>query len=368
MLELEIQRDDLLIPLQSVIGAVERRQTMPMLANVLISVEQAQLTCMATDLEITLQAFSAVETVIEGKAALPARKLFDICKNLPSDAVLHLNATDDKAILKAGRSRFSLACLSAEEFPVPQDIAGQTSKFSLDAGLLKKLIDDTAFSMANQDVRYYLNGMMMELDKEGVKTVATDGHRLAFSEVENELEIESDQQVIIPRKGIVELQKLLGETSGTVDIVLGSNHIQVKSEKRALQSKLIDGRFPDYNRVIPQTTLNKAIIDRLSLRESLQRAAILSNEKYRGIRLSLSPGLLTLQAHNSEQEEAQEQIEIAYDGDEMEVGFNVQYLLDVTNTLSSENIQISINDPNSSALVQDTEGGGSRYVVMPMRL
>ena len=368
MLELELQRDDLLGPLQSVIGAVERRQTMPMLANVLVSIEQTKLTCMATDLEITLQAFSEVETVAEGKAALPARKLFEICKNLPPDSRIQLNASDEKAILKAGRSRFSLACLSAEEFPVPQEISGQTATFTLDSALLKQLMDDTAFSMANQDVRYYLNGMMMELDQEGVKTVATDGHRLAYSEVSNELEIDARQQVIIPRKGVVELQKLLAETSGAVEIVLVANHIQVKSDKRALQSKLIDGRFPDYNRVIPQSTLNKAIVDRLTLRESLQRAAILSNEKYRGIRLSLSSGLLTLQAHNSEQEEAQEQIEIEYDGDEMEVGFNVQYLLDVTNTLKDENVQISINDPNSSALVQGTEGGGSRYVVMPMRL
>lgn len=368
MLEIEILREDLLAPLQSVIGAVERRQTMPMLANVLINVEQAQLTCIATDLEITLQAFADVETVNSGKAAIPARKLLDICKNLPANSMIKIDANDEKAILKAGRSRFTLACLAADEFPIPADIAGETNKFKIDSELFKKLIDDTAFSMANQDVRYYLNGMMVELSADSVKTVATDGHRLAFSEVADDFSIDTEKQVIVPRKGIVELQKLLGETSGEVEIILGSNHIEIKSGSKALQSKLIDGRFPDYNRVIPQNPQNTAIIDRMTLRESLQRAAILSNEKYRGIRLSLSENLLSLQAHNSEQEEAQEQIEIEYSGQEMEVGFNVQYLLDVTSALKNDDVQISINDPNSSALVEEAGGGRSKYVVMPMRL
>ncbi len=368
MIELSIKRNDLLNPLQSVIGAIERRQTMPMLANVLLIAENNTLSLTATDLEITLQAEIQTSIKTEGKAALPARKLLDICKNLPESRDLHLDANDEKAILKAGSSRFTLACLPADDFPTIQSVSGASTSFPIPASVLTNLVNRTGFSMANQDVRYYLNGLLLELDSSGLKAVATDGHRLAFCESPISLEIEDRQQVIVPRKGITELQRLIADEEGDVTVTIGSSQIKIQTETKALVSKLIDGRFPDYNRVIPDESDNQAVVDRVEFREALQRAAILSNEKYRGIRLKLEDNKLTLQAHNSEQEEAKEEMEVDYSGDALEVGFNVQYLLDICNTIQTESLQISIQDPNSSALIRDPEISDVRYVVMPMRL
>ena len=368
MIELSIKRNDLLNPLQSVIGAIERRQTMPMLANVLFIAENNNLSLTATDLEITLQAEIQTSIKTAGRAALPARKLLDICKNLPESRDIHLNANDEKAVLKAGSSRFSLACLPADDFPTIQTVSGATNTFPIQASVLTDLVNRTGFSMANQDVRYYLNGLLLELDSIGLKAVATDGHRLAYCESPVALDIKDRQQVIVPRKGITELKNLIDDEEGEVTITLGSSQIRVETKTKALVSKLIDGRFPDYNRVIPEESDNQAMVDRVEFREALQRAAILSNEKYRGIRLKLEEDKLTLQAHNSEQEEAQEEMEVEYSGDSLEVGFNVQYLLDICNTIPTDSLQISIQDPNSSALIRDPKMDHVRYVVMPMRL
>ena len=368
MIELTLPRNDLLNPLQSIIGAIERRQTMPMLANVLIRSDGNNLEFTATDLEITLQARSLENGAQEGSAVLPARKLLEICKNLPDGKDVDIRADNEKAVIKAGKSRFSLVCLPAEDFPEQQEGKGATVQFSLDSGILSELIAHTAFSMAHQDVRYYLNGLMLELGSSLIRSVATDGHRLAYAESPVSLEVTESQQVIVPKKGVLELQRWLDGDEGQLDITLNPNSIRIESATRTLVSKLIDGRFPDYNRVIPELAENIGVLDRVAFRESLQRAAILSNEKYRGIRLILEQDKLTLQAHNSEQEEAQEELPMEYDGERLEVGFNVQYLMDICNTIDHETLELSIQDPNSSALLRDPSKPGMRYVVMPMRL
>ncbi len=368
MIELTLQRNSLLNPLQSVIGAIERRQTMPMLANVLVEAGDGAVDLTATDLEITLKAGASAEVNQAGSAALPARKLFEICRNLPESAEVHIEASDNKAVVKSGKSRFSLACLPGGDFPSAQSIEGAVQRFSIPLEGFSRLVAQTAFSMAHQDVRYYLNGLMLEPSSSLLRAVATDGHRLAYAELPVELEIEEAQQVIIPKKGVSELQRLLSEQDADIEITLSNNAIRIDAGNRTMISKLIEGRFPDYTRVIPELAANLATVDRLAFREALQRAAILSNEKYRGIRLVFENDTLTLQAHNSEQEEAQEEVPIEYDGERLEVGFNVQYLMDICNTSQNDELEISIQDPNSSALVLDPAQPGTRYVVMPMRL
>ncbi len=367
-MKLVIQKNNLLPALQSIIGAIERRQTMPMLANILLVAEQDEVHLTATDLEIRLSAYFSHDVIHSGRVAIPARKLFEICKSLPDNSEIELSVEGSKATLKSGRSRFSLACLPAEGYPEAPEFTGQTNQFSVEAKVLLQLISRTSFSMANQDVRYYLNGLMLELDRKMLKAVATDGHRLAYSEAKVELDVENNQQVIVPRKGVLELQRLLANLEGNVELSLSANHIQFSSEGVEFTSKLIDGRFPDYNRVIPAKSENNLLVSRKEFKEALQRTAILSNEKYRGIRVGLDQDLLRLQADNSEQEEAQEELSVDYQGDSLEIGFNVQYLLDVSNAVDHEMIELSINDPNSSALIQDPERSDTRYVIMPMRL
>lgn len=366
-MKLVLQRSELLNPLQRVIGAIEKRQTMPMLANVLIESGPQGIALTATDLEITLKASLPFERLEPGKAAVPARKLFDICKALPDHVELMLDAGNERATLKAGSSRFSLACLPADDFPAQEESA-HTARILLPAVTLRELLDKTAFAMANQDVRYYLNGLMLEVFDNGLRAVATDGHRLSYSTAEIMTGAVSPMQVIVPRKGVLELQRLVNDEEKEVSLILGSKHLKVESTSGEFLSKLIDGRFPDYKRVMPDNPGNHLLVDRLAFKDALHRAAILSNEKYRGIRLVMENDQLTLQTHNSEQEEAEEQIAVDYQGSRLEIGFNVQYLLDVTNVLGSEQLRLSLKDSNSSALIDNPEDGRAKYVVMPMRL
>jgi DNA polymerase-3 subunit beta len=316
-------RDVLLKPLQAVIGVVERRQTMPILSNVLLVAKGNNLAVTATDLEV------------------------------------------EQVIVRSGRSKFSLATLPAAEFPTVEDIkAGQTVK--VDQAVLARLIEKTHFSMAQQDVRYYLNGMLLETGGKQLRAVATDGHRLALSEAEVESAID-EQQVIVPRKGVLELQRLLsGE--GSVDVDLGENHVRIQLESIRFTSKLIDGRFPEYERVIPQDSSNELTADREALRSALQRTAILSNEKYRGIRLIIRDSGVVMQAHNPEQEEAEEELEVAYSGEDIEIGFNVNYLLDALGGVDGDEVSISVQDGNSSCLIRKPGTDECKFVVMPMRL
>jgi DNA polymerase-3 subunit beta len=359
------ERESLLTALQSVIGVVERRQTMPILANLLLSAEQGRLSVTATDLEVELVAGAPIKSSADGRLTLPGRKLLDICRSLPDGVTLTATQDGDKVTLKAGKSRFVLAALPAADFPVIDELA-QQQVLNLAQADLRRLLDKTHFSMAQQDVRYYLNGMLLETDGKMLRTVATDGHRLALCEMDLPSKA-GNQQVIIPRKGVLELQRLLG-TEGDVAITIGSNHIRAQIGDVRFTSKLIDGRFPEYSRVIPAASPKAIVADREVLRSALQRTAILANEKYRGIRLALKKNSLTLQAHNPEQEEAEEQVEVSYGGDELEVGFNVSYLLDALAAIDGNEVEIGVTDGNSSCLVRAPGATSARYVVMPMRL
>ena len=365
-MKLSASRETLLKPLQAVIGVVERRQTMPILANVLLVAKDGQVAVTGTDLEVELVATVDVEVEGAGEITVPGRKLLDICRALPESAEVSIRVSGEKLNVKSGRSRFSLMTLPAAEFPRVGDInAGQ--RLSVSQGTLAKLLDKTHFSMAQQDVRYYLNGLLLETGQKWLRAVATDGHRLALCEVEVDEQELPEQQVIVPRKGVLELQRLIGG-EGELQIELGSNHIRIQLEHIRYTSKLIDGRFPEYERVIPQDTDNQLTADREAFRGALQRTAILSNEKYRGIRLIIKKGGLLLQAHNPEQEEAEEEVEISYAGDDIEIGFNVNYLLDAFGVIESEEIVLAVVDGNSSCLLRDPGNDECKYVVMPMRL
>ena len=365
-MNISVKRDDLLKSLQSIIGVVERKQTMPILANVLINLDNKKLSITATDLEVELISTLNVKSENIGSFTAPGRKLLDICRALPAGADMSISQSDKKIIISSGKSKFNLATLPENEFPVIKNI-DQNDTIKINQKELKRIIDKTHFSMAQQDVRYYLNGLLLEVGSGTIRAVATDGHRLATSTTKQDQEQEARKQVIIPRKGVIELQRLL-DGEGDIKIGLGSNHIQVKLQSVCFTSKLIDGRFPEYGRVIPSDTSNQLLADKEGLRSALQRTAILSNEKYRGIRLIIKQNELTIQAHNPEQEEAEESMQIKYDGNEIEIGFNVNYLIDALNSVESENVVLSLVDNNSSCLITDPKEDQSKFVIMPMRL
>jgi DNA polymerase-3 subunit beta len=366
-MQLSIKREDLLKPLQQIIGAVERRQTMPALSNLLIRGNDQDLSITATDLEVELVATLETELEDQGATTIPARKLLDICRSLPDQAKIAINSSNEKVKVSSGRSRFSLATLPAEDFPTIDDLE-LDQNIVIKEGEFKALIEKTAFAMAQQDVRYYLNGLLLELDADQIRAVATDGHRLALSQLDHKSDIDGSRQIILPRKGVQELLRLLGSEDNQITVAIGKNHLRVNLPNLQFTSKLIDGRFPEYQRVLPEESDNRATIDKLQLKQSLSRASILSNEKYKGIRLILDNNTMVIQAHNPEHEEAEDEIEIEYKGDRLEVGFNVVYLLDVLNALESDKVEVIIQDANSSALIVSPESQASRYVVMPMRL
>ncbi len=358
-------REALLKPLQAVIGVVERRQTMPILSNILLIARDGQLSVTATDLEVELVAQADVDTESGGEITVSGRKLLDICRALPEGTDINISVSGEKLAVKGGRSRFNLATLPATEFPVVEDIkAGQSINVSQAA--LGRLIEKTHFSMAQQDVRYYLNGMLLETGGGYLRAVATDGHRLALCQAELDGKLD-DQQVIVPRKGVLELQRLM-TGDGDLNIELGANHIRIQLDGIRFTSKLIDGRFPEYERVIPKESSNELKADRGSFRGALQRTAILSNEKYRGIRLVIRDSGVVLQAHNPEQEEAEEELEVEYSGEDIEIGFNVNYLLDALGAVEGEDVTLSVQDSNSSCLIRQPGNDDSTFVVMPMRL
>ncbi|HXS20562.1 MAG TPA: DNA polymerase III subunit beta [Steroidobacteraceae bacterium] len=364
-MKLTATREDLLAPLQSVIGVVERRQTMPVLANVLLSARESRLAITGTDLEVELVAATKVGLEQPGDITVPGRKLLDILRALPEGVNVTLSTEGERVTVRAGRSRFTLSSLPAAEFPVVEEInAAQT--LSLAQGEFRRLIDKTHFSMAQQDVRYYLNGLLLETQESALRAVATDGHRLALCEMTLSAPAKSGQ-VILPRKGVLELQRILG-AEGNVELAIGTNHVRAQIGEIRFTSKLIDGRFPEYGRVIPSSPSKLVQADRELLRQALQRTAILSNEKYRGIRLAVKTDLLMIQAHNPEQEEAEDQVEVVYAGDEVEIGFNVNYLLDALSAIEGDKVEIGLTDSNSSCLIHAPGLTQTRYVVMPMRL
>lgn len=362
----EAKREVILKPLQAVIGVVERRQTMPILANILMVIRDGKISLTATDLEVELVASAQVSAKQDGEITVPGRKFLDICRALPEGANIRFELSGERATVRSGRSRFTLSTLAATEFPSVEEINAQES-IQLAQKDAKRLLEKTHFAMAHQDVRYYLNGLLLEIDEKILRAVATDGHRLALCELTLDVGSNGKRQVIVPRKGVLELQRLLGN-EGSVELGVGTNHVRAQLGDIRFTSKLVDGRFPEYGRVIPEDTANIVQADKNSLKQALNRAAILSNEKYRGIRLDLKENAATIQAHNPEQEEAEEQLEVSYDGDELEIGFNVNYLLDALGAVEGEDVALGLSDSNSSCLIEGPGDLTCRYVVMPMRL
>jgi len=365
-MKIDVKRDDLLQSLQSVIGVVERKQTMPILANVLINIKPDHYSVTATDLEVELISYVHSDNEDEFSFTAPGRKLLDICRALPGNSSILIESKDNKIQVSSGKSKFNLTTLPENEFPLIKDIQSN-NEITIKQDRLKQIIDKTHFSMAQQDVRYYLNGLLIELESNKIRAVATDGHRLALSSSTTADENEGGTQVILPRKGVMELQRLL-DGQNEIKVTLGDNHIQVKFETVSFTSKLIDGKFPEYGRVIPSNTENKLKANKNDLKVALSRAAILSNEKYRGIRLIIKTNELTIQAHNPEQEKAEESIAIEYEGNDIEIGFNVTYLIDALNVVGSDEVILSVVDNNSSCLISDPEDETSKFVIMPMRL
>ncbi|WP_114240982.1 DNA polymerase III subunit beta [Dyella sp. C9] len=366
-MQFSIQREALLKPLQQVVGVVERRQTLPVLANLLVKVADGKVSMTGTDLEVEMIATTGADKLVDGEITIPARKLFDIVRALPDGAHIELKLNGDRVALNAGRSRFTLATLPATEFPTIDEIE-LVERVTLPEEVLRDLMDRTAFAMANQDVRYYLNGMLLDLQEHTLRCVATDGHRLALKETKLESKVAARRQIIIPRKGVNELVGLFETGEGQVELEFGRNHLRVRRGDVVFTSKLIDGRFPDYEAVIPLGADKHATLDREILRGALQRAAILSNEKYRGVKLELSPGKLRIVAHNPEQEEAVEELEAETVVSDLAVGFNVGYLLDALGALRGERARLNLRDAQSSCLVQEDDSDQARHVIMPLRL
>lgn len=367
-MQFSISREAFLKPLQLVSGVVERRQTLPVLSNVLMVLDGEELALTGTDLEVELIGRVAVDSAKQsGEITVPARKLLDICKSLADDANIEVTLQDNKLLLKSGRSRFTLTTLPAAEFPRVEE-EPDTFSLAIQQSRLRELLEATSFAMAQQDVRYYLNGMLFEVASDYLRLVATDGHRLAMETVAMSNSTNETQQLILPRKGIMELSRLLVDEAGEIVLTFGQNHIRAKVPEYTFTSKLVDGKFPDYNRVLPKGGDRVMMGDCQILRQAFSRAAILSNEKYRGVRVMLASNELKIVANNPEQEEAEEVVPVEYDAESIEIGFNVSYLIDVLSTISSKNAKMTLSDPNSSALLEAEEGSDALYVVMPMRL
>ncbi len=367
-MKFRIDRNALLKPLQLVAGVVERRQTLPVLANVRVGLRGAQLEMTGTDLEVEIVGrVTLAEAGQDGDTTLPARKLLDICRSLPDDAQLEV-AVDGQgvALITSGRGRFTLATLPASDFP-SIDNSPSLLEFTTAQAVIKQLIDSTAFAMAHQDVRYYLNGMLWEARDGKLRVVATDGHRLAMRSVEVPFTAPELVQAIVPRKGVVELGRLLSG-DGDVQVIIGNHHLRIVAGDLQFTSKLVDGVYPDYDRVLPKGGNCLMVGGREELRQAFGRTSILSNEKYRGVRLMLTHENLRIVANNPEHEEAEEEVAVHYRGDQLEIGFNVGYIIDVLNVLKGREVRFTLADANSSVLVEDSIDDCSTYVIMPMRL
>ncbi|MEH0690035.1 DNA polymerase III subunit beta [Vibrio cholerae] len=366
-MKFSIQRSHLLKPLQQVSGALGGRATLPILGNLLIKVVDNQLTLTATDLEVELVSRVQLEGEFEaGSVTVPSRKFLDICRGLPDDAVITFVLEGDRVQLRSGRSRFSLSTLPASDFPNIEDWQSEV-ELSLTQSELRGLVEKTQFSMANQDVRYYLNGMLFEIEDTTLRSVATDGHRMAVAQTPLVGEF-AKKQIIVPRKGVLELVKLLDAPEQPVVLQIGSSNLRAEVNNYVFTSKLVDGRFPDYRRVMPQSTTKTLEAGCDELRQAFSRAAILSNEKFRGVRVNLDGSEMRITANNPEQEEAEEMLDVHFDGEPIEIGFNVSYVLDVLNTLRCETVRVSMSDANASALIENSVDDSAMYVVMPIRL
>ena len=368
MVLVKAKRDEILNPLSAVSGIIERRHTLPILSNVLIDRTASSVSFLATDIEMQITARSTLAAVGEARAiTVGARKLVDILRALPESAEVTLDQQEKRLLVKAGKSRFTLQTMPAEDFPRLAKPAGDVARFALPQKALRRLLGLVQYAMAQQDIRYYLNGLLMVVEEKQLKLVATDGHRLAFASLTLAADLPR-QEVIVPRKTVLELSKLLADSEDEVKIEVSPSQAAFSFGTIELVSKLVDGKFPDYTRVIPTQHKNRLQIERESLRQALLRAAILSNEKFRGVRWVLADGSLKIVSSNAEQEEAHEEIEVKYSGDALDIGFNVNYLLDVLNNVSGTEIECAFGDSSSSALISYAAEKDFKYVVMPMRI
>ena len=368
MIVLKATQERVLSVLQSVSGIVERRHTLPILANVLIRKTGSSLQFTTSDLEIQIR----TESELDGDAGnftttVGARKLIDILRSMPSDQTVSLESSQNKLILKGGKSRFTLQTLPAEDFPLVQESASFGPVFSVPQKTLKDLLNQVSFSMAVHDIRYYLNGILFVAEGKQLSLVATDGHRLAYASALLDVEVPR-QEVILPRKTVLEMQRLLNDKEGAIEMQFANNQAKFSFEGMEFVTKLVEGKFPDYNRVIPKNHKNTVTLGRTSLLACLQRTAILTSEKFKGVRLILDPGTLRVASSNAEQEEAVDELEIDYGGDSIEIGFNVTYLIDVLSNMDQDMVKLDLADSNSSALITIPDNATFKYVVMPMRI
>ena len=368
MIVLKATQEKVLSALQSVAGIVERRHTLPILANVMIRKTGSRIQLTTSDLEIQIR----TSAVLDGDAGnftttVGARKLIDILRTMPSDQTVSLESSQNKLILKSGKSRFTLQSLPAEDFPLVQEAANFGPVFSVPQKTLKALLSQVSFAMAVHDIRYYLNGILFVAEGKQLSLVATDGHRLAFSSATLDVEVPR-QEVILPRKTVLEMQRLLSDKEGAIEMQFAGNQAKFSFEGMEFVTKLVEGKFPDYNRVIPKNHKNIITLGRTTLLASLQRTAILTSEKFKGVRLNIEPGTLRVASNNAEQEEAVDELDIDYAGDAIEIGFNVTYLIDALTNMEQDMVKMELADSNSSALLTIPDDAAFKYVVMPMRI
>ncbi len=362
-----INRENLLTPLQKIVSVIEKRQTMPILSNVLLSITENSLVLTGTDLEIQLIASIHLDSSEDGEITVPARKFLDIVRLLPNNAQIKFELKEDKVKLSSGRSRFSLSTLSAENYPEFSEIELE-NKFLINAGKLKYALDKTVFCMGNQDVRYYLNGLLLHVSNSRLKLVASDGHRLSFYEDDIGVKTGYETRIILPRKGVLELSRLLDEEAIELEIQFSNSNIRITINDLIFSAKLIDAKYPDFSKVFDQSFLNSIHIEKHILKEALTRVAVLANEKVKGVNCKISEGLLKLSSHNPEHDEAEEELIVEYNDETISIAFNFQYLLDAVNNLDSDIAVLTIASNGSSCFVDEPETKPYKFIVMPMRL
>jgi DNA polymerase III subunit beta len=368
MIVLKATQDKVLSVLQSVAGIVERRHTLPILANILLRKTGTSLQLTTSDLEIQIRTTAELGGDTGNfTTTIGARKLIDILRTMPNDQTVSLESNQNKIILKGGKSKFTLQTMQAEDFPLVQESASFGPVFSVPQNTLKDLLGQVSFAMAVHDIRYYLNGILFVAEGKQLSLVATDGHRLAFSSATLDVEVPK-QEVILPRKTVIELQRLLSDAAGAIEMQFANNQAKFTFDGMEFVTKLVEGKFPDYNRVIPKNHKNCITLGREALLKTLQRTAILTSDKFKGVRLNIEPGSLRVASNNAEQEEAVDELDIDYSGDSIEIGFNVTYLIDALTNMGQEMVTLELSDGNSSALITVPDNATFKYVVMPMRI
>lgn len=366
-MKFNIQRETLLHPLTEVNGVIEKKQTLVILGNFLLKAYNNTLTITSSDSEVEMIASCVAEVETEGEITVPAKKFFDICRALPDGAMIEFELIENQCVLKTGSSKFTLSTLPSHEYPLIENIETYDS-LNLNSKVLKKLFNQSTFCMAVQDVRYFLNGLLFEIDDSKIRCVAADGHRLALSEADFNNENHVNKQLLIPRKGVLELQKLLRDKDTDVVVNMGKNHINFVCDSTHLTSKLIDGNFPDYHSVIPLEMEKRLVVDKNLLKAALNRTAILSNEQYKGVKFNIQDSVLKIIGHNPEHEQAEEILDIESNIDDIQTGFNVAYVLDALNAIEGDTILLNFKDALSSCLIKHPEDNSCRLVVMPIRI